>query len=200
MVGNIIFEIRETKMPRWKTLSSKSLFETGFFKLRVDECELPDGRVMPRYYVMEFSDWVNVVPITDSGEMVLLEQYRHGAGQVFLEIPGGTTNPGQGEDPRLAGERELLEETGYQAREWIHCGHHYPNPALQNNRMHTYLALGCRLVGEQNLDPFEDIKVVTMPVADALKAWQDGAFSHSLISASLGLALKSLVAKGFKVF
>jgi ADP-ribose pyrophosphatase len=186
-------------MSRWKILKSEILFKTGFFKARVDTCELPDGRVMPKYYVFEFPEWVNVLPITPDGKIVLVRQHRHGAEREFLEVPGGSTHPGANEDPRLAGERELIEETGYRAKEWISCGSHFPNPSLQGNRMHTFLALGCERVQEPELDPFEDLSVELMTVEEAYKLWLDGGFEHSIISASLALALKPLRARGYKV-
>lgn len=185
-------------MSHWKTLSSKSLYQTGIFRLREDKCELPDGRVMPRYFVFEFPDWVNVVPITPDGKMILIRQHRHAAGQDFLEIPGGSTHPGAGgEDPRDAGARELLEETGYASEHWILCGSHFPNPALQSNKMHTYLALDCVVVQQQQLDEFEDIEVVLMDVAEVVKLWREGGFTHSLIAASIGVSLKELERLGF---
>ena len=179
-------------MSHWKTLSSKSLFQSGIFRLRSDECELPDGRIMPRYYVFEFPDWVNVVPVTPEGKLVLIKQHRHAAGLDFLEIPGGSTHPGANEDPRIAGERELLEETGYRAGKMVLCGTHYPNPALQSNRMHTFLALDCVRVAEPSLDEFEDIEVLLMDVKEAVKLWREGGFTHSLIAASMGVALREL--------
>jgi ADP-ribose pyrophosphatase len=181
---------------RWKVLKSSDVFKTGFFRLRVDECQLPDGRVMPRYYVMEFADWVNVVPVTADGQMVMVEQYRHAADGEFLEIPGGSTHPGAAEDPRLAGERELLEETGYKPTEMIYCGYHFPNPALQSNKMHTYLALDCRKVAEPNLDPFEDLVTKLMPVKDVIRKWRDGEIKHSIIASSLAIAVKHLEERG----
>ncbi len=186
-------------MSQWKILKSQSLFQAGFFSLRVDELQFPDGRVMPKYYVFELADWVNVVPVTSDCQMVLLRQYRHGAGQEFLEIPGGSTEPGADEDPRLAGERELLEETGYQASQLINCGFHYPNPALQNNRMHTFLALGCRKIAEPCLDPYEVLTVETKPVTEVARLWRAGEFKHSLIYVSLGLAMNALKEAGFEV-
>lgn len=182
---------------RWKVLRSVNIFKSGFFRLRKDECELPDGRVMPGYYVMEFVDWVNVLPVTEDGQIALVEQYRHGAEDVFLEIPGGSTDPSPTpEDPRHAGERELREETGFEAKEWIYCGHHYPNPALQNNRMHTFLALGCRKVAEPELDPFEDLRTKLFAPEELIRMWQSGEIKHSLIAASLGIALPHLRARG----
>lgn len=172
------------------------MFTAGFFRLRADECELPDGRVMPRYYVIEFPDWVNVVPLTMDGHLVMIEQYRHAAGEDFLEIPGGSTDSIT-EDPRAAGERELLEETGYQADEWIYCGYHFPNPALQNNKMHTFLALGCKKVRDPSLDPFEDLRVTIQPVDQVIQRWRTGQLKHSLIATSFGLSLPYLEERGF---
>lgn len=144
---------------------------------------------------MEFPDWVNVVPVTEDGQMIMIEQYRHAGEDVFLEIPGGSTN-GKGEDPRLAGERELREETGFEAREYIYCGFHYPNPALNANKMHTFLALGCRKAGEPELDPFEDLSVKLMPVKEAIRRWENGEIKHSLISNSIAISLKFLKERG----
>lgn len=182
-------------MTFWKVLKTSNIFQAGFFRLRVDECELPDKRVMPCYYVMEFPDWVNVVPITEDGQVVLIDQYRHAAGLDFLEIPGGSTHPG-GEDPLVAGRRELLEETGYEAREWVSCGSHYPNPALQSNQMHTFLALGCKKVAEPKLDPYECLTVRLVPVREAVDAFYRGDFKHSLISASVARSLRVLRERG----
>ena len=73
---------------KWKTLESKELFSSGLFQLKSDRCQLPDGRVMPRYYVMDFPDWVNIIPVTEQGEIILVEQYRHASGEIHLELPG----------------------------------------------------------------------------------------------------------------
>lgn len=183
-------------MSHWKVLKSTELLKARVFRLRSDQCQFPDGRVMPSYYVMEFPDWVNVVPITDDKQMVMVEQYRHAGGEVFVEIPGGSTH-GHDEDPRLAGERELREETGFEAREWIYCGYTFPNPALQNNKMHTYLALGCRKVGEVQLDPYEDLTVKLMPIREVLTQWRDGKIQHSIIAASLAITVKHLEQRNF---
>lgn len=178
---------------RWKVLKSELIKSTGFFRLRVDECELPDGRINPRYYVFEWPAWVNVVGLTDDGQIVMIEQYRHGAGEIFLEVPGGGTN---GEDPQVGGAREFREETGYEAREWIDCGFVYPNPAMQNNKMHTFLALGCKKVGEQAQDPFEDIQVKLMPIKEVLGKLERGEIHHALVASSLHLAFKQMRDRG----
>ena len=179
----------------WKTLTSKEIFKTSFFRFRMDSCELPDGRVMPQYYVFEFPDWANIVPITEDGKIVLVEQYRHANGKLCLEIPGGSTNApqdGKAEDPKKAAVRELLEETGYVPEDVRLVGVHAPNPALQNNRMHTYVAFGCRKMEEPDPDPFEDLKVVTATVPEVIEMIFDGRINHSIVVASILYALPTL--------
>lgn len=159
--------------------------KTGFFRMRADRCELPDQRVMPRYYVMEFADWVQVCPITKSGEMVLVEQYRHAAGRSFLEIPGGTTNPRATEDPEAAAQRELREETGYAPTRIEKIASCFPNPALQNNQLHLYVAWDCELKHDLQWDPFEDIQVKTLSLDDVFLALDRGEFGHALAAWSI---------------
>ncbi|MCB0365117.1 MAG: NUDIX hydrolase [Bdellovibrionaceae bacterium] len=180
-------------MSKWKVLESSELFKSGFLRVRTDKCELPDGRVMPRYYVMEFPDWVNVVAITKEGMALVVDQYRHAAETTFLEIPGGSTDLRQTEDPRLAAERELLEETGYQAGRWMDVGFHFPNPATQQNKLHTYIAFECVKVQEPHLDPYEDLSVRLMPLKELYERADRGEVTHSLILSSLALARQHLL-------
>ncbi len=182
----------------WKVLESKELFRAGFFNLRTDRCELPDGRVTPNYYVLSFRDWVNVMALNTKDEVILVEQYRHACKEIELEIPGGSSDPGDKEDYQAAAERELLEETGYKPQQIIYLGRHRPNPAMQNNWMHSYLALNCEKVTSQKLDAFEDIRVLEIPVKEAYEQVFSGKIRHSIVLASMMLAyphLKSLIEK-----
>lgn len=175
-------------MSKWKVLSTEELFESGLFRLRVDRCELPDGRVMPRYYTFDFPDWVQAVAATKAGEMIMMTQYRHSAEKEFLEVSGGSLDPRKNETPLEAAQRELLEETGYSSSKWQSLGVHYPNPALMSNRLHTFLALECEKTAEQKLDPYEDLTVKLMGIDEVYKAVSEGKIQHSLILASLFLA------------
>ncbi|RLA56016.1 MAG: NUDIX hydrolase, partial [Gammaproteobacteria bacterium] len=74
-------------MSKWKMLETTELAKLGPFRIRQDKCQLPDGRIMPKYYVVEFPDWVHVIAITPEGMMVLVDQYRHAAEGRFLELP-----------------------------------------------------------------------------------------------------------------
>jgi 8-oxo-dGTP pyrophosphatase MutT (NUDIX family) len=181
------------KIDPWKVLDSEEIFKTSFFRLRSDKCELPDGRIMPKYFVMEFADWVNVLPITSDDQVILIEQYRHAIGRNTYEIPGGALDTKSGnETTEFAALRELREETGYMAEEIRYLGKHRPNPATQTNYLHTYIALGCHFEGPQKLDPYEDIRVVTKPIQEVIEMVFDGRIEHSLIIASLFKSLRFL--------
>jgi len=128
--------------------------------------------------IVDSPDWVNVLPITTDGNVVLIRQYRFGVAQHTLEIPGGLIDPG--EDPITAGGRELREETGYRAERLTSLGSVCPNPAFMRNRLHCFVAEGCVLEGAQEQDPTEDIAVELHPLAliDALIA--RGEMDHAL--------------------
>ena len=173
-------------------MSSDEIYRNPYFVFRKDKCALPDERIMPAYYVWELVDWVNVVPLTKDGHLVRVNQYRHAAQKRFYEFPGGTTEPDQDEQPEQAARRELLEETGYEAGKLSYLGLHYPNPAIQDNRMHVYLATDCDKVCEPKLDTYEDIKVELVDFQHFVQAIEQGRPMHSLMMASLVLALPAI--------
>ena len=181
---------------KWEVLSSQELLRAGFFRLRTDRCKLPDERIMPHYYVMEFSDWANIVALTDDNQMILVRQYRHATEEIHLEIPGGGVDPRLKETPQQAAARELLEETGYTSENIRFVAKHRPNPAMQNNFMHTFIATGCRKTHDPKPDAFEDIEVITMPIPEVMDRVMAGEINHSIVVASLLYALPVL---GFSV-
>ncbi|NQZ02311.1 MAG: NUDIX hydrolase [Bdellovibrionales bacterium] len=182
-------------MKEWKLLDRWQLFKNQFLRIRLDRCELPDGRVMPNYFVLDFADWVQVVALDEDDNMIMVRQYRHGTGETLLEIPGGSTDPGDTEEPILAAKRELLEETGYESSDWEQIGSHSPNPALMSNDMHVFLAKNCKKVAEQNLDPFEDLDVELVPAKSVLEMLEAGQFRHSLVATGLFLARSKVLAE-----
>ena len=102
---------------------------------------------------------------------------------MLWEIPGGVVE--DGEDPLDGVKRELLEETGYTASEFIRVGTLYPNPALQTNTMYSFLALEAEKVTEQSLDDGEDIEVHLVPLNELVPMIQSGQFIHALQVAAL---------------
>ena len=145
----------------WKVLKSEYLFRRPWLTARRDTCQLPDGRINDEYYVLEYPTWVNVIAVTKDGDMVLVRQYRHGLGRTCFEIVAGCVEPG--EDPMVAAQRELAEETGYTGGEWHEALHFTCNASAMNNTTHSYVAIGVEHTTSQHLDATEDIEVYTFP-------------------------------------
>ena len=116
------------KNRKWKVLKSEYLARKPWFTVRHESLELPDGRRVPDYYVLEYPDWINVIAITRDGRFVLVDQYRHALGETSYEIPAGVTEPSD-ESMVAAAQRELAEETGYGGGEWRLLTTLSPNPA-----------------------------------------------------------------------
>ena len=155
------------------------------FRVRRDLSADPrDGREHD-FYVVEAPDWLNVIPLTDGGEVILIEQYRHGTKEVTLEIPGGMVD--EGESPREGAARELLEETGYAAKEMISLGRTRPNPAIQDNWIHTFLARGASYRHEPVFEGTEQISVSLAPLAEVPRLIAEGKITHSLVVAGFYL-------------
>lgn len=162
----------------WKVVES-SYFRPRF---RLDKIEFPNGKFLDAT-IFEFRAWANVIALTKNNEVVLIKQYRHGVEQVLWEIPGGVVE--DGEDPLEGVKRELVEETGYTAAEFIQVGALYPNPAIQTNTMYCYLALNAEKVAIQNLDDGEDIEVHLVPLDELIAMTRRGDFPHALQVAAL---------------
>lgn len=170
-------------MRPWPVLSRTPVADYGIFRVRRDRCVSPRTGQAHDFSVLETADWVNVIALTPDERVVLIDQYRFGTERVTLEIPGGMIDPG--EAPLCAGERELLEETGYTAEALTVLGHVEPNPALQPNRCYTVLAMGCRpQPGGQALDEREDIGVRTVPLVEVPLLFARGEIRHALVWAA----------------
>lgn len=156
--------VKQPEHRPWRVLQSEYLIRRPWCTVRRESVQLPTGAVAPEWYVFEFSDWVNVIAITEQGDFVMISQYRHGVQQTRYELVAGSCE--QGESPEQSARRELLEEAGYGGGEWRHFMSVAPNPSNQNNFTHTFLATGVRRVGEQQMEQTEDIEVHLMSPAE----------------------------------
>lgn len=170
----------------WPRLQSEIAHEYTVFRVRRDECRSPLTDDQHTFYVIEAPDWVNVIPVTPEGQLVFVRQYRHGTGAVSLEIPGGIIDP-EDASPARAARRELVEETGYDTGTLLHLGTVAPNPALQNNRCHCYLALNARPTHAPALDQTEDIETTLVDPDEVPGLILSGQVSHALVVAAFYL-------------
>lgn len=167
----------------WKKLDSQQLADYRIFKVWQDKRLSPRTGREHNFFILDAGDWINVIPVTPEGKVVLIHQFRHGTGKVTLEIPGGMVDDEDG-DPAVAARRELLEETGYAAGEVIHIGSVAPNPAFLNNQCHTYLALGAHWVQTPQFDGAEDIAVEEFDLAEVPDLIRNGRITHALVIAA----------------
>ena len=170
----------------WTFLSSRRMFADRLIAVDHDRYLLSGNGRPNDFTVIRTSDWINVIPVTRDGRFVFIRQFRHGIREVTLEIPGGAIDAAD-PDPAAAAARELREETGFEAAAWEPLGFVTPNPALQNNRCHTYLAKGAFRAGPPRFDTYERIEVEILSRAEALRALRDGAVHHGLVLAAFGL-------------
>jgi ADP-ribose pyrophosphatase len=164
---------------RWPCIRSQTNQSFRVFSVRTDTTLSPRTGMEHDFYVIESRDWVNVIPLTDDHRVIMIRQYRHGSRKVALEIPGGLLDPG--DTPKKAAARELLEETGFQAKKWKQIGVVSPNPALFNNRCYTFLAQNIQRVADPELDQTEDIEVVSIPLGDIPGFILKGKIDHAMV-------------------
>lgn len=146
-------------------LGSRTLARGHFLEVRIDEVRLPTGETATREYIAH-PGAVAVLPLLDDGTVLLERQYRHPVRRVMLEVPAGKIDPGES----LLGcaRRELLEETGYTAREWARAGSIHVAVGCSDEVIHLFFARGL-VRGEQQLDPGEFIELTAL-TPDALDA------------------------------
>lgn len=172
---------------RWTCLASRVLVDRWWMRLRTDRVRLPSGAELEEFHVAEYPDWALALALTDDGEAVLVEQYRYGIDHVGLEFPAGAVAPG--EDPRAAAERELLEETGFAARDWLPLGKLAVEPSRHTNYGHLFVARGACRVAEPQPDASEDLRVHRVPVGDLPALVAEGRIVHGMHVAALFWAL-----------
>ncbi len=168
---------------RWEKIGSEYLGDFRIFRIRDDSSRSPRTGIVHSFFVLESPDWVNVIPLTAEGNVVMIHQFRHGTEDVTLEVPGGMVDAADS-DPSVSAARELREETGYEAAEIVHLGTVAPNPAFLNNHCHSYLARDARRVTKPQLDGAEDIDFEEIPLADIPALIRDGRITHSLTIAA----------------
>lgn len=151
------------------------VYEGSFIQVHKDHARLPDGSISTREYI-KHPGAVAIIALLDNGNLVMERQYRYAPQQEFIELPAGKID--HGEDTLLTAQRELLEETGYVAREWTHISTAWPCIGFSDERMEYFLARGLTHKGRQ-LDEGEFLEVFELSPQDAIEWIRSGKITDS---------------------
>ncbi|OUM90024.1 NUDIX hydrolase [Parageobacillus thermoglucosidasius] len=158
----------------WKVINRKQTVVSRF-TIITDEVELPNRDKLDFSYI-HFQQGVCILPLTNDGKVIVLEQYRHAFKSWEYELPAGMVE--HGEEPIEAAKRELLEETGVKAKSWKSLGYLYPSPGSTSEVIHLFVATDLINTNHQHLDRSENIKVQYMDFQKLLKLIEMNKFHH----------------------
>lgn len=175
---------------KWKVLSSEYISNHLYFTARKDKCEMPSGKIVEEYFVVELPPTVCAVAITEEGKALMVKQYRHPIGETILEIPGGFID--KGETPEQAVKRELKEETGYEFSSITAVGKIAANPGVLDNFTYLFLAQGGVKTSAQKLDPNEELMVEQISVEELKDLFLKNKIIQSLHNNCIFYALREL--------
>jgi len=179
-------------MKPWLIRSRETILQRGIF-LRVENhvVELPDGTVIPDWTWLVAPDYVNILPVTPDGGILLFRQFKYAVGEECLGIIGGYLEPG--EAPLEGAQRELLEETGCRASRWIPLGSYVIDANRGVGKAHIFLALDAVPSSVQPVsDDLEEQKLIQLSRSELKNALFQGEFKVLPWAAAVGLALLRL--------
>ena len=178
----------EGDLPPWRVVSSRRVIDDPWLRVRADDCVTEEGVRIAPFFVTEHPDWAIVIAVDDDDRLLLVDQYRHGWGVTSRELPTGAVDPDDA-NAIAAGQRELLEETGYGGGEWTLVATLAPNPANQSNRCYALLARGVRQLAEPKDEPTERLRLISLPVKEAMAIARNGGIVQAMHVAALAMAL-----------
>ena len=162
----------------WQTLSYQQIIDSPYLKVRLEQVAIPNGPIIPDYYIIENPGWVGVVPVSEDGRFLINAQYKHGIGLEVLEFPAGGIDAGE-DDPLVTARRELMEETGYSFKDdqVELLSHMDANPTSARTQVWWYLAHDVRKTGIPKDDPVEVIENLLVTPQELLAMVHNGSFS-----------------------
>jgi len=171
------------EIKKWNILDTRYIIKRPWLTARCDKVQLPNGKINSEYYILEYPTWVNVIAITEDGQFLMVEQYRHGLRDIFMELVAGVVEAG--EEPLVAAKRELLEETGYGEGEWTLNTVISQNPSSTTNLTYSFIAMGVKKITSQNLDETEDIAIKLLSENEVKELLVSDKIKQSLMAAPL---------------
>ena len=175
-------------MQAWKTLNKRTVLENGkWVTVEYRTIELPNGQIIEDWAWIILPEYVNVVAVTELGRFLCFQQVKYAVEGVTLAPVGGYIETG--EAPLAAAQRELLEETGYSASEWINLGNYVVDGNRGAGVAHFFLAKGVVKVQEIKADDLEEQEMVLLDRPEIEAALRAGAFKVLAWSAVMALAL-----------
>lgn len=172
----------------WQVLQSETLLNHApWLRVERQTVRLPGGFVIEDYRLTPSRDFSMVVALNGAGEVVLVQQYKHGLGRVVLDFPAGYLDS-PGEDPLTCAQRELREETGYAARHWIYLGYFAIDSNRAANGGHLFAARGLTREAAPTLDPTENRHCLTRPAREISDLLAAGEMPTLACAAAWGLA------------
>lgn len=175
-------------MQPWKTLSRQLLLDhSKYLTVENHTVQLPDGQVISDWPWLITPDYINVIAITEDNEFLCFRQIKYAIGDLTLALVGGYIEPG--EEPLVAAQRELLEETGYEAPDWISLGHYIVDANRGAGVANLYLARGARQVTEAQADDLEEQQLLYLSRTEIEAALIANEFKVLAWAAAVSLAL-----------
>ncbi len=176
----------------WELVESKEVGSYNLFSVHLNKSRSPRTGKLHDFQVLGSPDWVAVIAVTRSRELILVNQYRHGVSRLSLELPGGLVKPGQ--SPEQSAREELEEETGFVAPVFENLGWMYPLPAIFTNRFHVYFAVDSEPKGTLNPDETEELETVLVPATEIKDYLRNGKINCGVMIAALSRGMEKLEA------